>query len=72
MSSAEQTERGRLNPHLMQRSPADRAREFRALARNAREEASRASDDIQDSLLKIAEEWEYLAKEAEKEAKGTA
>jgi hypothetical protein len=61
-----------LDPHLMQRPAAERIREFRALARDAREEASRASADIQTSFLRIAEEWDYLAEEAEKEARGAA
>jgi hypothetical protein len=56
----------------MHRPPAVKAREFRALARTAREESSRASGDIRSSLLTIAEEWDYLAEEAEKEAKGAA
>ena len=61
------TDHGRLDPHLMRRPPAERVREFRAMARDAREEARRTSGLVQTSFLKIAEEWEYLAKEAEKE-----
>ena len=43
------------------------ARIFRALAKNAREEASRVSGDLQAALLKSADNWESLAEEAEAE-----
>ena len=47
---------------LMGRPPPERAREFRGLARAARQEANLAPVPLQESLFKIADEWEYLAK----------
>ena len=57
---------------LMQRPPSERAKEFRALAKNARAEARMAVGTIGTSLLKIAEEWDSLAAKAEAETEGTA
>jgi hypothetical protein len=56
---------------LIRREPAEQARRFRALAKNAREEASRLSGDLQAALLKSADNWEGLAEEAEAEVQDT-
>ena len=56
---------------LMRRPPWERARDFRAFAKEARHEASLAPTALQTSLLNIADEWDYLAREAEAEANRT-
>ena len=61
-----------MDSDLMRRPAPERAREFRTMAKTARDEAAMASGLIQKSFTKIAMEWEYLAQAAEAEAKGTA
>ena len=56
---------------LNRRQSAEQARKFRALAKNARDEACRLSGDLQAALLKSADNWECLAEEAEAEVQHT-
>jgi hypothetical protein len=49
--------------------PRERARRYRALAREAREKAALCTGELQSSFIRVAEKWEQQALEADAEAK---
>ena len=55
-------------PESTRLSPLERAKKYRAQAREARLKATQCTGEIQASFIKLAGQWEQLAREADEEA----